>query len=78
MSMVTDLRADCGPVLSTSLLSVTSMTFPNSIDLIAVLALDHQRELIEAATERRMVRRAREAHPSRRGWRRPPEPPRAA
>ncbi|HET9665479.1 MAG TPA: hypothetical protein VFP09_01935 [Desertimonas sp.] len=54
------------------------MTFPNSIDLIAVLALDHQRELIEAATERRMVRRAREAHPSRRGWRRPPEPPRAA
>jgi hypothetical protein len=48
------------------------------MDLYAILAMDRQRELIEAATERRTVRRARDAHPSRRRWRRPPEPPHAA
>jgi hypothetical protein len=43
------------------------MTFL-SADAVAVLAREHQRELIEAAAERRVLRLAREAHPSR--WRR--------
>ena len=36
------------------------------VDMYGVLAREHQRELIEAAAERRMLRLAREAHPSRR------------
>jgi hypothetical protein len=48
------------------------------VDMYGVLAREHQRELIEAAAERRMVRLAREAHPSRRSRHQPPEPPRAA
>jgi hypothetical protein len=52
------------------------MTFQH-VDLLGILALEHQRELIEAATDRRLVRQARQAHPSHR-WRRRPEPPRAA
>ena len=65
MSTVTHHRRVCGPVLSTILPKVTSMTYPNSMDLYAILAMDRQRELIEAATEMRTVRRARDAHPSR-------------
>jgi hypothetical protein len=54
------------------------MTFPNGIDLLGTLAMDRQKELIKAAAEQQMVRRARETHPSRRRWRRRPEPPAAA
>jgi hypothetical protein len=46
------------------------MTFPHGIDLLGTLALDRQEELIKAAAEQRMVRRARESHPSQRRWRR--------
>jgi hypothetical protein len=52
------------------------MTFQH-IDLLGVLALERQRELIESAGERRLVRQARQAHPSHR-WRRSPQPPHAA
>jgi hypothetical protein len=52
------------------------MTFQH-YDLLGVLALERQRQLIESATERRLVREARRAHPSHR-WRRSPEPPHAA
>jgi hypothetical protein len=52
------------------------MTFQH-IDLLGVLALQRQRELIETASERRLVREARRAHPSHR-WRRSLKPPPAA
>jgi hypothetical protein len=52
------------------------MTFQH-YDLLGVLALERQRELIDAAGERRLVRDARRAHPSHR-WRRRPQPPHAA
>jgi hypothetical protein len=51
------------------------MTFQH-FDMLGALALERQRELIEAASERRLVRQARRAHPSLR-WRRRPEPPHA-
>jgi hypothetical protein len=46
-------------------------------DLLGLLALERQRELIDAAGERRLVRDARRTHPSYR-WRRSPKPPHAA
>jgi hypothetical protein len=76
VSTVTDHRTVCGPILSTSFLTVTSMTFQH-IDLLGVLALQRQRELIETASDQRLVREARRAHPSHR-WRRSPKPPHAA
>jgi hypothetical protein len=48
------------------------------VDMLTALAREHQRDLIEAAAERRMVRIAREAHPSNRRSRPSPEPPQAA
>jgi hypothetical protein len=48
------------------------------VDMYGVLAREHQREMIEAAAERRVLRLARDSHPSRRRRHRPPEPPRAA
>ena len=40
------------------------MNFDN-FDLVSMLAREHQQALIEEAAERRMLRRAKEAHPSR-------------
>ena len=77
MSTVTDHRRHCGPVLSASFRTVTPMTFLE-VDMVHVIAREHQRDLIEAAAERRMLRRAREAHPSRHRWFRRPDPPSAA
>jgi hypothetical protein len=49
------------------------------VDMYGVLAREHQREMIEAAAEQRLVRLARASHPSQRRRRlHPPEPPRAA
>jgi hypothetical protein len=42
------------------------MTFDSM--MLGILAREHQRELIEAAAERRLVRNARERHPARRRW----------
>jgi hypothetical protein len=42
------------------------MTFEAT--MLGILAREHQRELIEAAAERRLIRESRAAHPSR--WRR--------
>jgi hypothetical protein len=53
------------------------MTFLTT-DIVALLAREQHRELMEAAAEHRQLRVAREAHPSRRRWRRSPEPPQAA
>jgi hypothetical protein len=53
------------------------MTFLN-VDTYGILAREHQREMIEAAAEQRLVRLARASHPSRRRRLHPPEPPRAA
>jgi hypothetical protein len=49
------------------------------INAIGMLARERQQELIEAAAEQRLLRRARAAHPSRRHGRGDePTPPRAA
>jgi hypothetical protein len=48
----------------------------HSMDLIGLLAPERQRELIESAGQRHLVRQARRTHPSYR-WRRSPEPPNA-
>jgi hypothetical protein len=52
------------------------MTFDSM--MLGILAREHQRELIEAAAERRLVRMARQQHPSRRRLFRSPDRPPAA
>jgi len=43
---------------------MTTMNFEH-VDLLSTLARERQQELIAEAAERRLVRRAREAHPAR-------------
>lgn len=60
------------------ILKVTSMTFLD-VDAIGMLARERQKQLIEAAAERRLLREARASHPSRWHRRRDlPERPDAA
>ena len=54
----------CGPILSTIFGRITTMNF-DYFDVISSLARERQNELIQEAAARRMLRSAKEAHPSR-------------
>jgi len=41
------------------------MNFDQNMDVIALLARERQQAMMENAAERRILRRAKEAHPSR-------------